>query len=91
MTPGDHAVDREILVDDGEELCRAGGVSPVPHQVKHDGKPGDDVDTRVSHPVVGHIPDVLGRSARCFVVSEDGEASLAKREGKERRALSGSA
>jgi len=81
-----HAVGRIEAIEDGEQFSGTRDVTPVPHQLTHDGEVGDHLHAGVAHADVGVLADLHGRSARGFVICPDAVTCFAEGEGAEGRA-----
>ena len=72
-----------LLVEVGEQLRRARGVPPVPHQLTHHSECGQDVDPSGAHAVVSVICNVLALASRGVGVRIDSVSLLDEQEREE--------
>lgn len=71
------------LVEIGQQLGRARGVSPVAHQVADDGEHGQDMHSVGTHAVVRVVRDALVEASRGFGICVDGVSLRTKGECEE--------
>ena len=86
MGPGHVPIDRQVLIQERQQLQASGRVPPITHQVHDDGKESLKDDARALHPPIGVIREPLRECAAGFGVSKDGVAFGTEGEREELRA-----
>lgn len=72
MMPGQVPINRHILVQVWQHLLRAWRITPITHQIAHNGKQTVHLDTSACHLIVGSVAHELRCCAGRFNVGEDG-------------------
>lgn len=82
MSPSNHAINREILIEIRKYFGGTRNIAPVPHQIANDREKTNDLDTRMSHPIVGDVTDKCRRATRCLGIGPNRIPFGAKRQGQ---------
>lgn len=83
VAPGKHAVNRQVLVEVGQDLASTGSRAPIAHKIANNGEQADKLDTSSLHAGVGGVADELSSGAGAFDVGKDRVAFSAERKSEE--------
>lgn len=83
MVPGQHTVDREVLVQERQNLLGTRSSTPITHEIADNSKHGHKLHTRLLHARVGSVANKLRVGARGLDVGKDGVSLGAQGESKE--------
>lgn len=86
MVASNETIGELVLVKEGKELRKTGGVAPVAHQITDNTEQSHESDTGLLHAAVGILRKADIECATGIGVGEDFVASIDERESQERGA-----